>query len=129
MSNTIGGGRQRRLRTNSVNPTPSRHNWGARAPSAIPQRVKDQVRRRDQTCRLRFAGCTSHIDEFDHVTGLADQGVPRTPVLTATDIQGVCRSCHAIKSEQERLAGLARHHDQRRRQRYRAPEPHPGALP
>jgi hypothetical protein len=125
----IGGGRMRRLNTGDTTPSAKAHNWGNRPASRIPQRVKDQVRRRDGSCQLQYAGCTGGIDEYDHVVGLAESGSPRTPVLSAADIQGVCRPCHAIKSEAQRLAGVRRHHDQRRRQRRRDPEPHPGQLP
>jgi hypothetical protein len=129
---TIGGKRLRKVRTASSgeHPTPS-HNWGVRPRSAIPHRVKDQVRRRDKTCRLQFDGCTQRIDEFDHIIGLAELGIPRTPVLNATEIQGVCRGCHAIKSEQQRLAGIERAQAQRGSlsRRYRDREPHPGLLP
>jgi hypothetical protein len=111
------------------NPTPS-HNWGQQPRSVIPQRVKDQVRRRDKTCRLAYSCCTQRIEEFDHVIGLAELGVPRTPVLSADEIQGVCRPCHAIKSEQQRRDGIARARAQRGSlsKRYRNVEQHPGML-
>ena len=78
------------------------HNWGQRPRSRIPQRVEDQVRRRDGVCQLQYDGCTQHIDEMDNVIGLAAQGIPRTPVRDATTSRGVCRHCHSIKSEQQR---------------------------
>lgn len=106
------------------------HNWGDRPRSTIPNKVKDQVRRRDQQCQLNYDGCTDRIEEFDHIVGLAAQGRPRTPVLDAHEIQGVCRHCHAIKTEQQRLAGIERVKRQRGSisKRYRDREPHPGAL-
>ena len=124
----VGGGKMRRLKTGTGN-TPS-HNWGNRPRSQIPVRVKDQVRRRDKHCQLQYTGCTQGIDEFDHIIGLAAQGVPRTPVLDARDIQRVCMSCHAIKSEQQRREGIERARQQRGSlsKRYRDHEPHPGNL-
>ncbi|MDH6247247.1 hypothetical protein M2432_004910 [Mycobacterium sp. OTB74] len=103
------------------------HNWGNRPRSSIPKRVRDQVMRRDKTCRLRYEGCTERIEEMDHVIGLAAQGIPRTPVLNADTVQGVCKSCHAIKSEQQRIAGIKRAQDTRGglSRRLRDVEPHP----
>lgn len=103
--------------------------WGQG--STIPKRIKDQVRRRDQTCRLQYPGiCTGAIDEFDHPGGLAAQGQQRTAVRSAIEVQGVCSPCHAHKTEQQRLAGIARAKAQRGSlsKRYRDHEPHPGAL-
>jgi hypothetical protein len=102
--------------------------WGERPRSRISDRVKAQVRRRDKTCRLRYAGCTQRIEEMDHVLGLAALGIPRTPVLDASSIQGVCRHCHAIKSEAQRQAGIARAKATRGgiSRRLRDLEPHPG---
>jgi hypothetical protein len=104
--------------------------WGNRPRSRIPQRVKDQVKRRDKVCQLQYEGCTQRIDEMDHIIGLAAQGIPRTPVLNATSIQGVCRHCHAIKSEQQRRDGIAKAKAQRGSisKRYRDVEPHPGRI-
>lgn len=99
--------------------------WDKESRSRIPERVKSQVRRRDKTCRLNYQGCTHQIDEFDHIQGLAALGIPRTPVLNAEDIQGVCKPCHAIKSEAQRVAGYKAF----RAKHYREPEPHPGTLP
>jgi len=68
---------------------------------------------------------------MDHVIGLAAQGRPRETVLNATEIQGACRHCHAIKSEQQRRDGIERAKAQRGSisRRYRDLEPHPGRLP
>jgi hypothetical protein len=126
----VGGGRLKRQRNIAASTEPSTptHNWGRRPPPNIPQRVKDQVRRRDKTCRLQYDGCTQRIEELDHVIGLAEQGLTRTPVVDATMIQGACSHCHAIKSERQRLAGLARYHERRAAAGRRPAEPHPGLL-
>jgi hypothetical protein len=79
--------------------------WGHRPRSRIPDRVKAQVRRRDKTCRLQYPGCTQRIDEMDHIEGLAALGIPRTPVLNAKEIQGVCRQCHQIKTQAQAAEG------------------------
>lgn len=106
------------------------HNWGNQPRAVVPKRVKDQVRRRDKTCRLQYDGCTQRIEQFDHIIGLAQQGRPRTPVLRADEIQGVCTWCHGIKSDQQRREGLARARERRGSisKRNRDREPHPGAL-
>jgi hypothetical protein len=92
--------------------------------------VKDQVRRRDGVCQLHYVGCTQRIEEMDHVIGLAAQGIPRTPVLDASTIRGVCRHCHSIPSEQQRRDGIERAKAQRGSAslRYRDREQHPGAI-
>ena len=122
-----GGGRLRKQRTAATDAKPS-HNWGRRPPPNIPKRVKDQVLRRDLKCRLQYDGCTKRVEELDHIVGLAEQGLTRTPVVDASHIQGVCRHCHAIKSERQRLAGLARYHERRAAGQHRPAERHPGLL-
>ncbi|BBU23276.1 HNH endonuclease signature motif containing protein [Mycobacterium xenopi] len=104
--------------------------WGNRPRSHIPKRIKDQVRRRDKTCQLAYPGCTQRIDEMDHIIGLAAQGIPRTPVLSANEIQGVCRHCHAIKTQAQATAGRQRAIAQRGNlsRRYRNHEHHPGLM-
>jgi hypothetical protein len=83
------------------------------------------VRRRDKTCRLAYGGCTGTIEEFDHIVNLASIGADRgVKVTDAQVLQGVCRHCHAIKSEAERLEGLKRFHAKR----FRPAEPHPGLI-
>lgn len=107
--------------------------WGERARARVSDKVKAQVRRRDKCCRLAYPGCTQRIEEYDHIEGLAALGIPRTPVLYASEVQGVCKPCHAIKSEQQRREGIERAKQRRGGQisrRYREDhEPHPGALP
>lgn len=103
--------------------------WGQG--SNIPKRVKDQVRRRDRTCRLQYPGvCTGKIDEFDHPNGLAAQGEQRASVRSATEVQGVCSPCHKVKTDKQRRAGLAEATARRgaRSRRFRDREPHPGRL-
>ncbi len=104
--------------------------WGSRPRSSISAKVKAQVRRRDKVCQLQYPGCTQRIEEMDHIEGLAAQGIPRTPVLNAKEIQGGCQHCHAIKTQQQIAEGRDRARQQRgglsRRQRDH--EPHPGAL-
>jgi hypothetical protein len=105
--------------------------WGERPRSRISKSVKDKVRRRDKTCQLHYEGCTERIQEFDHIEGLAALGIPRTPVLNAHEIQGVCTHCHAIKTERQRREGIARARERRGgnlSRRYRDVEPHPGAI-
>lgn len=103
--------------------------WGQG--STIPKRIKDQVRRRDKVCQLQYPGiCTGRIDEFDHTHGLADQGLQRTAVRSAIEVQGVCSPCHGEKTKGQRQAGIDRAKATRGSlsKRYRDLEPHPGAL-
>jgi hypothetical protein len=124
----IGGGRLKQQRMRPTADTKPSHNWGRRPPPNIPKRVKDQVLRRDQRCRLQYPGCEQRVEELDHIIGLAEQGLTRTPVVDASQIQGVCRHCHAIKSERQRLAGLSRYHERRAAGQHRPAERHPGLL-
>ena len=103
--------------------------WGQG--STIPDRIKNQVRIRDKVCQLQYPGiCTGRIDEFDHIKGLADQGLQRTPVRSAREVQGVCTPCHSEKTKGQQQAGRERAKAQRGSlsRRYRDREPHPGAL-
>ena len=104
--------------------------WGERPRSRIPQRIRDQVRRRDKTCRLGYDGCTGRIDEMDHIEGLAAQGRPRETVLCADEIQGVCAPCHKVKTQRQSAEGRARAAARRGSgsRRYRDRESHPGRL-
>lgn len=80
---------------------------------------------------MQYLGCTGSIEEMDHVEGLAALGIPRTPVLSANDIQGVCRHCHAIKTDGQRRDGIARAKARRGghvSRKYRDVERHPGQL-
>lgn len=101
--------------------------WGQG--SNIPKRIKDQVRRRDQVCQLGYPGCDGSISEYDHIEGLADQGLQRTTVTDALTIQGVCTSCHQVKTKAQQAAGRERARAQRGglSRRLRDLEPHPGA--
>lgn len=97
----------------------------------VSPKVKNQVRRRDKTCRLQYPNiCTGHIDEFDHTTGLAERGLNRKGTNTAAELQGVCSPCHAHKTEQQRRAGITKAITDRGglSRRLRPREPHPGSL-
>jgi hypothetical protein len=87
----------------------------------VSPKVKAAVRARDKTCRLNYPViCTGAIDEMDHPDGLAATGKPRTSVLTAGVVQGVCRPCHRRKTQQQARAG--------RNGWKRQAERHPGLL-
>lgn len=95
----------------------------------IPAHVKTQVLRRDKTCRLAYPDiCTTRIDEYDHITGLAERGLRRRGTNTANELQGVCQPCHRRKTEQQRRAGVANAIAKRGglSRRLRDREPHPG---
>lgn len=104
--------------------------WGEG--SNIPKRIKDQVRRRDGAlggCQLAYPGiCTGLIEEFDHVVGLADQGLERLTVRSAIEVQGVCSPCHTEKTKRQQQTGRDRARTQRGglSRRLRDLEPHPG---
>lgn len=103
--------------------------WGQG--STIPKRIKDQVRRRDGECQLKYSGiCTGRIDEFDHPDGLAAHGQQRRTVRNANEVQGVCTPCHEHKTKQQAATGRAQAQQRRGSlsKRYRDLEPHPGSL-
>ncbi|WP_356948420.1 HNH endonuclease signature motif containing protein [Mycolicibacterium fortuitum] len=79
--------------------------WGEGNP--IPAHVVREVRHRDQDqCQLGYAGCTGQYDEIDHIVNVASLGVSRRDlVVTADDLQLVCKSCHTKKTAREAAAG------------------------
>lgn len=93
--------------------------WANGGPgSRIPASVKREVRERDHHCQLAYPGCTQHIDEFDHIDGIAATKASRAETNTPEHLRGVCRTCHKQRTQQQSLAGKRRH--------LRAPYQHAG---
>jgi 5-methylcytosine-specific restriction enzyme A len=115
----IGGGRLRKQRT-AADTTPARGNpgWGMPRNNALRERARRALPAHCAACRS-----TDRL-ELDHITNLAAGGTDGLD-----NVQWLCRDCHAVKTKTESLAGLRRHHDQRRQQSLRPPEPRPGLLP
>ena len=63
-------------------------------------RLRTKTLMRDPICRLGYPGCTVVSTMADHVIGIASGGVD-----TLENLQGVCSSCHALKTQTERTAG------------------------
>jgi len=100
--------------------------WGSgRERSYIPERIKRQVRRRDDnTCQLRYPCCTGEADEFDHIYSIKELGISRSDrrAVDPNNLRCVCIPCHRQRTQQQAQAGLAR------RSWRRKPRPHPGLL-
>ena len=91
----------------------------------VPQHVRIRIFERDgYTCQLQYVGCTIIATEVDDIINVASLGVTREQV-TDGNRQAVCRHCHAIKTEAERMRAW-RADQQRRRERKRPVQPHPG---
>lgn len=101
-----------------------------------PAHVRKRVLARDgYHCQLRYQGCDGTASEVDHVHNVAAilrAGGTRREADNEANLHAACRTCHAIKSERERVDGLATANRQRaaaRRKRLRLPvEKHPGAI-
>jgi 5-methylcytosine-specific restriction endonuclease McrA len=76
-------------------------------------RIRPHILKRDPYCKLRYRMCQGVSTQVDHIERGDDHSY--------TNLQGVCSSCHAIKSAREgRQAQLTR-----RQRRLRSPEEHP----
>ena len=73
--------------------------------------------RDDGQCQLRYRGCTRTADAVDHTVPVSRGGDDED-----TNLQAVCRSCHAVKTNQERIG------ERRQNRRARPVEPHPGLI-
>lgn len=89
-------------------------NRRARLPGNWPRIVRDILSRDKNTCKLKFPGCLLRATEVDHI----DRGDNHA----YSNLQAVCKKCHATKSAREgRQAQLSR-----RALRKRPVESHPG---
>jgi 5-methylcytosine-specific restriction endonuclease McrA len=81
--------------------------------------IAARVRRRDPLCCIAGPRCTRTTTEVDHIVPVHLGGTH-----DLDNLQGVCRPCHAAKTQAEAAAARAA---APRPQRARAVEPHPGA--
>ena len=107
------------------------------APWAHPARrghrfTKKTARRiiaRDRTCQLQLPGCTTEATQADHIIGVMDAlaaGWEPADVNYESNGQGVCDSCHQLKTRGEIQRGQAR--AAAKRSRRRPEQQHPGLL-
>jgi 5-methylcytosine-specific restriction protein A len=124
-THTVGGGRLRKQRNIAAAAAPA-SNWGQRG---VPKKIREQVLRRDRyRCRLQLPGCVGEATEVDHITNVAALGVSRAQANQPDGLQSACGPCHKVKTQQERTAGIRRHHAERAAAGRRPDEPHPGLL-
>jgi hypothetical protein len=76
-------------------------------------------------CRLAFPCCTGQATEVHHKDGL--QGRPRHEATDPNECIAVCRPCHRLVTEQQRMAAWRADQDRRRARRHLPTRPHPGA--
>jgi 5-methylcytosine-specific restriction endonuclease McrA len=88
----------------------------------IPTSVKRAIRARQQRrCTTIDPNvCTGSLDEYDHIVNTKTSGIPRHQA-TASEIQGLCKPCHNIKTQREA-------HAAKRAKTHRDPLPHPGLV-
>jgi 5-methylcytosine-specific restriction endonuclease McrA len=77
-------------------------------------------------CEIRYPGiCAGEASIADHIENIAALGIARRDATDPDTMQAACRPCHDQKTAAERQAGIQAHNE-RRRQRRRLPQPHPG---
>lgn len=86
-------------------------------------KLKKIIRIRDRVCQLQLAGCSMAIDEVDHIRPVATHPHLQSQPL---NLQGVCKSCHEIKSRAEAVDGFRRWMDKAKHESVTAK--HPGLL-
>lgn len=92
----------------------------------IPQRVRIGVLERDVVCQLQFDCCLGQATELDHIMSVAELGVDHPYLDDPDNLRGVCRPCHARRSEAQKLVGI-RAYNARRAARKKLPQKkHPG---
>jgi 5-methylcytosine-specific restriction enzyme A len=68
------------------------------------QKLRAELFSRDPLCvECRRKGLVTRATQRDHIKSLADGGED-----VESNVQGLCDACHDVKSERERLQGLAR---------------------
>jgi 5-methylcytosine-specific restriction protein A len=85
----------------------------------LPQAVRQRVLRKHRICQVCRARPSTQVD---HIIPVAEGGAN-----TEANARGVCATCHAIKTAEERQRGLDRYRARQPRQR-RANERHPGLI-
>jgi 5-methylcytosine-specific restriction protein A len=76
---------------------------GGKAKPSAWSRIKRVVLRRDGwRCQLKLAGCVSRASEVDHEVPSFEGGTDEL-----SNLRAACEPCHRVKSEEERLRGLA----------------------
>lgn len=91
--------------------------WGKQPLPTNWASITHHILRRDaHLCYIQSGDCTQHATEVDHIIPRAEGGSDHP-----TNLAAVCATCHAFKTKQERLRGIAR-----RPRARRPPESHPG---
>ena len=100
--------------------------WGTGR--GVPRHIAARVHERDGgVCQLGYPGCSFYATECDHIVNIARLGVDRNSANDEDNLQAVCASCHSIKTEAEKRAGIqARAAHRRARLKLHPNERHPG---
>ena len=94
----------------------------------MTQATRRYVLERDVVCQLQFDCCQGQAIEVDHILGVAELG-NRHPYLDDPDnCRGVCRPCHARRTEQQKLAGIKASNARRAARRRLPQQRHPGEM-
>ena len=96
----------------------------------IPERIRRAVLARDVVCQLQYDCCLGDAVEIDHVISVAELGIDHPYLDDPDNLRGVCRPCHARRTEAQKLAGIqasaARRRDRLKRPSARSTAKHPG---
>ena len=100
--------------------------WGRRQGRTQPHQRARILKRDEHVCQLQLPGCLWYATVVDHILPLALIGADHPMAVYDTMLQSACSSCHARKTEAEKLAGIRRS-NARRAARKRLPQAkHPG---
>ncbi len=101
--------------------------WGTRAGRTQPHQ-RARILARDVVCQLGYQGCEYRAVEVAHILPLSVLG-PDHPMLNDdSNLAGACHSCHARKTEAEKLAGIKASNARRKARRHLPQAPHPGEM-
>lgn len=95
--------------------------WESGGPgSHIPEKSKRAVRKRQgNRCNtIDPKVCTKVVEEFDHIVNVKKLRIDRKHANDPALLQGLCRACHAKKTQAEAQEGRKKH--------LRKPPRHPG---
>lgn len=103
-----------------------RMSWG-QGDSWANQKARKQVLARDQhTCQLQLHPCTGRATEAHHTTSITAQGMTRLEAANPDLMIAVCRPCHRLITEQQRMAAWRQQQAHREQRRHLPVQPHPG---
>lgn len=100
--------------------------WGQGDSWANQKARKQVLTRDDNTCRLQLHCCTHRATEAHHTTSITEAGLTRLQAADPDLMIAVCRPCHRLITEQQRMAAWKAKQAHRHARRHLPAKPHPG---